>query len=232
MSGGPEIPRHRVVNRLLSMYEEPRYLEVGVWRATTFAKVRAARKVAVDPVFQFDVPALAADEPHSSFHEVTSDAYFADTAASGEQFDVIFLDGLHTFEQTLRDLMNAQTRLQPRGVIVVDDTTPTSYAASLPTLDHFREVRTFVGSEDKRWMGDVYRLVWFVETFCPHLSFGTIGNNHGQTVLWRHHRPAQPERTVAQVAATTFEDFVAHRDVMRIDRFGQIQQRLRADLGL
>ena len=49
-----KVPRYRVVNRLLSLYEEPRYLEIGVCKGLTFDRVKAPVKVAVDPVFQFE----------------------------------------------------------------------------------------------------------------------------------------------------------------------------------
>ena len=43
----------------------------------------------------------------------------------------------------LRDLTNALHHLQPRGVIVIDDTRPSSYAASLPHQRDARAVRTW-----------------------------------------------------------------------------------------
>ena len=40
--------------------------------------------------------------------------------------DLVYLDGLHTFEQTYRDLCNTLMHAHPATVILVDDTVPTS----------------------------------------------------------------------------------------------------------
>jgi predicted O-methyltransferase YrrM len=65
------------------------------------------------------------------YHKTISDIYFGELASSDEKFDVIVLDGLHTFEQTLRDLLNSEAYLKPNGVVIIDDVMPNSYQASL-----------------------------------------------------------------------------------------------------
>lgn len=226
------IARKDVLRPILALYNEPRYLEIGVCRGVTFHRVPAAMKVAVDPLFQFDVEDRRARHPEASYHEITSDHYFATVVDPAQQFDVVYLDGLHTLEQTLRDLMNALNHLQPGGVIVIDDTRPPTYLASLPGRQNFFEVRSWLGVDDqKAWMGDVYRLVYFIETFCPHLSFATIADNHGQTVVWRSRRSDVPERTLREVSELSFEDLVLQHDHLRLAPFADILTRLRADLG-
>ena len=228
-----ETPRPHVVRRpaavrkLLSLYEAPRYLEVGVCAGATFDKVEATRKVAVDPEFRFDHEQAERDHPGTEYHQVTSDDYFGRIIAEDETFDVIFLDGLHTFEQTLRDLNNALLHLQPRGVILVDDVSPPTYLASVPDREDFFRVRDWLGVTDKAWMGDVFRLVHFIETFHQGLSFRTISDNHGQAVVWRERRPSVRERTVADIATLSFEQFVLQQDVLRSAPFRMIMRELR-----
>ncbi|MDO9494486.1 MAG: class I SAM-dependent methyltransferase [Nocardioides sp.] len=226
------ISRAAVLSRLTSLYPQARYLEIGVCEGATFDRVPAARKVAVDPEFRFDHVAMQRDHPGTEYHQVTSDDYFASAVGEDEQFDVIYLDGLHVYEQTLRDLMNALDHLQPHGVIVIDDTRPPTYLASLPDRDNFFTVRSWLKSTDQRWMGDVFKLVYFIDTFCPGLSFSTIANNHGQTVVWRKRRAEVTPRTLGEIAALTFEQLVLTEDVLRLAPFGKIRPRLRADLGL
>lgn len=228
-----DISRASVVNQLTNLYPEARYLEIGVCEGATFDAVRAHRKVAVDPEFRFDHVARQREQPGTEYHQVTSDDYFASLVGEDEQFDVIFLDGLHVYEQTLRDLMNALDHLQPRGVIVIDDTRPPTYLASLPDRDNFFKVREWLGGEiDKRWMGDVFKLVYFIDTFCPGLSYSTIANNHGQTVVWRKRRGEVTQRTLGEIAGLTFEQLVLTEDVLRLAPFGRIRPQVRADLGL
>jgi len=229
---GRYVRRSEVLSRLANLYEDSRYLEIGVRKGVTFDQVPAARKVAVDPLFLFDHEQMQRDHPGTEYHQVTSDDYFASLIGVDEKFDVIYLDGLHVYEQTLRDLMNALDHLQPRGVIVIDDTRPPSYVASLPERDAFFAVRTWLGVTDRSWMGDVYKLVWFLDTFCPHLTFRTIANNHGQTVVWRTRRAEIQPRTIGEIDRLTFEQFVLEQDVLQLRRFGEIRRELRHDLGL
>ena len=136
-TGPQRLPRHRAVNRLLSLYDQPRYLEIGVARGDTFDKVNAPLKVAVDPKFRFDHVEAQRANPGTTYHDVTSDEYFGKHVEATEKFDVIYLDGLHTFEQTLRDLNNALEHLEPHGVILIDDVRPHTYLASLPNHQNY-----------------------------------------------------------------------------------------------
>ncbi|WP_232679490.1 class I SAM-dependent methyltransferase [Nocardioides sp. R-C-SC26] len=224
--------RAGVLRRLLDLYESPRYLEIGVCEGFTFDRVEATRKVAVDPEFRFDHVAAAKANPGAEYHQVTSDEYFAQIAGAKQRFDVIYLDGLHTFEQTLRDLMNALHHLQPQGVIVIDDTVPPTYHASIPSMERFGRLRAWLGDTNEAWMGDVYKLVWFIDTFCPNLTHRTISNNHGQTVVWRHRRAQVTERSVTEVGSLSFEQMVLEEDVFGLRPFGEVRRELRRDLGI
>lgn len=230
--GPPHVSRSKVVQRLLGLFEDPAYLEIGVSEGVTFDQVKAARKVAVDPAFLFDHEAAQARSTNAEYHAVPSDEYFGEIVDPSELFDVILIDGLHTLEQTLRDLLNALEHLQPQGVIVIDDVRPPHYHASLPDHERAVQVRALVGGTGKAWMGDVYRLVWFMETFCQHLTFRTISNNHGQAVVWRRRRAEVPQRTVRDVATLSFEDYLLNDDVLELRTFFQIYKEVRSDLGL
>ncbi len=230
-AGPPLIPRHKVIARLLSRFDQPRYLEIGVNRGQTFHRVRAAEMVAVDPDFLFDHEAAAAERPRATYHQVTSDEYFGSIIGDDELFDVIFVDGLHTFDQTLRDLLNALEHLAPRGVLVIDDVRPPFYDASLRDHDTAVRVRDLTGQDKPVWMGDVYRLIWFIDSFLQHLTYRTISNNHGQAVVWRQRREAVADRLVADVAGLSFEDFLLGDDVLRLRTFYQIFTEVKPLIG-
>ncbi len=220
------VSRNQVVQSVLDLFEAPRYLEVGVNQGVTFKALKAATKVAVDPKFLFDFKCEAGPNVH--FHETTSDDYFGRIATPGTAFDVIYLDGLHTSEQTIRDLVNAFTFLKHDGVIVIDDVFPSSYIASLPERQHTRVVRQATADPLGAWMGDVFRLVFFVETFCQQYSYATINNNHGQLVLWREPRIAVPERTLRQVSDKDYKDMFLERDTFCFAPLAQVVERVRA----
>ncbi len=68
--------------------------------------------------------------------------YFRDSVLAKKKFDVIYLDGLHTFEQTLRDLLNALTLVADAGVIILDDVLPSSFAALLTDMEQVFTIRS------------------------------------------------------------------------------------------
>ncbi len=217
--------RHDVIIRLLGLFEAPAYLEIGVNKGETFHRVTAARKVAVDPRFLFDA-AAAAERGHAGteYHEVASDVFFSGQSGRVGRFDVIFLDGLHTFEQTLRDLLNATAVLKPGGLIVIDDVLPNSFDASLPDygqVERLRAAAPAIGTgwtSDGSWMGDVFKLVFFIESFMQRYAFATVAENHGQTILWEQVRPAQalPQRTMEAISRLDYRDTILRRAVFRI----------------
>ena len=87
------------INKLLHLIGGSSYLEVGVQEGKTFHQVDATTKVAVDPKFLFDVHKAREGNSACAYHEVTSDRYFQGLSGS-DSFDLIFLDGLHRYEQT------------------------------------------------------------------------------------------------------------------------------------
>lgn len=213
MTDGPKRTRADVVQGVLDLFEDPAYLEIGVSRGTTFHAVRAARRVGVDPRFRFDTDEAAREHPDASYHATTSDAYFGTVVDPSERFDVVYLDGMHTLEQTLRDFTNALAHLAPGGVVVVDDVRPVSYLASISDIEEHRRLKEAVPKSRGAWMGDVYRLVYFIETFFQQLSYRTVAENHGQLVAWRQRRATVPGRRVEEIARLPYERSVLDDDV-------------------
>lgn len=223
------VTRVQVVQACLDLYDAPRYLEIGVFRATTFEPVKAAHKVAVDPSFQIGVRERLEKQPDVEVHEVTSDEYFG-TIASEQKFDVIYLDGLHTFEQTLRDLLNAITLIKDEGIIVVDDVYPNSYFSSLPLQANAERLHEASGSADRSWMGDVYKLTFFIDSFLQQFSYRMVSNNHGQLVVWRHRRASVTERQVESVARAQYEHVLLEADTQRRMPLDEIIEEVKRDL--
>lgn len=220
------VSRNLVVQSVLNLFDAPDYLEIGVNRGVTFNALKAATKVAVDPKFLFDFEAEASEDIR--FHKTTSDDYFGHIATRDAAFDVIYLDGLHTSEQTIRDLVNAFAFLKNDGVIVIDDVFPSSYIASLPERQHTRIIRQATADPSGAWMGDVFRLVFFVETFCQQYSYGTVNNNHGQLVVWREPRASVVDRTLREVAQKDYKDMFLERDSFYFASLESIVERIRA----
>lgn len=192
-----------IIQPIADLYPHAQYLEIGVCDGMTFHAVEAARKVAVDVEFRFDLDAARAAVAGSQvdFHQMPSDSFFAPAVIGDARFDLIFVDGLHTFDQTLRDLLNAMSVLRPGGTIVVDDVLPSSYAASLPSYAESTALKGVMGNRTNHWMGDVYRLVFFIRDYLPAWSYATVASGaFHRLVLWRQTRALGTPLGVEQIA--------------------------------
>lgn len=179
----------RRLNWMLDHYDAARYLEVGVFKGLTFTEIQAERKVAVDPSFQFDVPPPSQQVEH---HETTSDAYFSDIAGDA-LFDVVFLDGLHTYEQTFRDFCNTILHVHERSIIVIDDTVPNDPYSALRDQRFAVTSREQHGGKGRSWHGDTYKCVLAIHDFFPAFSYVTVmDDGNPQTVVWREPRASSP----------------------------------------
>ena len=207
----------RRINALAARMRARRYLEVGVAEGETFLAVEIAERTAVDPAFRFDWQAHA-DEA-TRFHPVPSDAFFGARPAGAPPFDVIFLDGLHHFTQTFRDLGNALAASHDRALIVIDDTVPDDvYSTLLQPRQAFR-FRRRAGGRGHAWHGDVYKLVFLIHDFYPSLSFCTVSTGgNPQTLVWREARAGLQPRfdSLEAISRMSFFDMHRHIDLMRL----------------
>jgi hypothetical protein len=199
--------------RLIAAFGFQSYLEVGVAEGHTFFSLRCPRKTAVDPRFRFDLAEARAKEPSSIFHQETSDSFFGERAAGAETFDLIFLDGLHIVDQIIRDFLNASARLSHKGVIVIDDVRPNSYGSSLPDMPQSFALKARLGITDPVWMGNVFKVVPFIDAFCQSFSFAAPALNC--LIVWPCPRPAASIRrlSLSEVADFPFELTVMQEDI-------------------
>lgn len=172
----------RRLTALAKINNSESYLEVGVRNGATFLNVPVKRKVAVDPLFRFDYRSSINDS--TEFWPITSDAYFTEHS-SEERFDLIFLDGLHTFEQTLRDFCNSLVSSHSRTIWLIDDTLPRDAYSSWPNQAESIKGRRNAGLHGNLWHGDVYKMVFMLHDFFPMFDYLTLeGSGNPQTVVW------------------------------------------------
>jgi hypothetical protein len=172
------------INRIAGERPLGAYLEIGVKGGKTFQGVRAVSRVGVDPE-----PLIALDKVPRDCRIVAkpSDEHFA-AEDPLTRYDAVYCDGLHEFEQTYRDVMNALDRLAPGGFVLVDDVVPSSPAAAQRTIAAARDMaavsdRAWTGE----WMGDVFLVVCALQRHQPAIEFRTIVDlsQRPQLLIWR-----------------------------------------------
>jgi len=144
--------RQNVINHIIKKYnyDNPSYLEIGVWYGETFKNVNATIKDGVDPGQYCDCNYVN--------YKMTSDEFFENHIP--KKYDIIFIDGLHTAHQVSKDLQNAIKNLNDGGVIILDDVYPHNENEQ-NALDLNK-----IGSQT----GDVWKAVYNVLDFLIEIS--------------------------------------------------------------
>lgn len=130
--------RTEIINKPFEVYSFKSYLEIGVRvPAENFDKINASFKESVDP------------SPMGTCTYVTTSDDFFRNHVNGKMYDVIFVDGLHTAEQSYKDVQNAIKHLNEGGFIVMHDCNP-------PTEYHTRSYEEYLATRGE-WNGTVFR---------------------------------------------------------------------------
>ena len=132
--------RTEVINHLIEKYKYKSYLEIGVqYPKSNFDKIKIESKIGVEP---FPVE----DMLNKGIVELTSDMFFKSLEAN-VKYDIIFIDGLHTREQCLADILNSLNYLSDNWCILVHDCLPTA------------EYQTTHEDNGREWTGDVWKAI-------------------------------------------------------------------------
>jgi hypothetical protein len=145
--------RFDIINHLITNYKYNSYLEIGTQHGNCFTEIKAKYKVCVDPEKNFE----------GLTHEMTSDNFFSQNK---EKFDIIFVDGLHTEEQTTKDVLNSLECLNDGGTIVVHD--------CLPHCEEFTKIC---------WNGTTFRTIIELRYTKSNLNIAVVDTDCGCAVI-------------------------------------------------
>jgi hypothetical protein len=212
------------INRLMNLCSGKKYLEIGVMAGVTFRQVNAMQKTGVDPKFLFDTALLSSD--NVIFAEMVSDEFFAKN--SSKQYDFVFIDGLHTFSQTLRDLLSAISCLQDKySLILIDDVYPKDIFSAIPDQAVcYAQRKKFIGSEQVslEWRGDVFKILLFINNYLPTFDYLTLDEGSGdnfQILLYKTSKPRvinTPTLSLEDIERLSFADIDNFREVFRFTK--------------
>ena len=99
-----QLHRTEIIKRIISQKNIKKYLEIGCDQDEVFSEIEVENKIGVDP-------------NSGGTHRMTSDSFFL---INNKLFDLIFIDGLHTYEQVKKDIINSLNCLNKNGLILVD----------------------------------------------------------------------------------------------------------------
>ena len=152
---GTEQNRIQVLQDFVTILNAQSYLEIGCADDEVFSEIDVPNKVGVDPV-------------RGGNYRGTSDNFFQDNK---QLFDLIFIDGMHTFSQVYRDVENSLNFLKEGGVIILHDMLPKNYEEQLTPC-------ATLGP----WTGDVWKLNFLLND-CPEIRYEVLNSDHGLGII-------------------------------------------------
>lgn len=142
--------RYEIIQETINRKKYKSYLEIGCDQDEIFSKIKIDKKIGVDP---------------SSGGTIrdTSDNFFK---KNNIKFDIIFIDGLHEYDQVKKDIDNSLLFLNDNGVIFLHDCMPTRFI--------YQAVPRATGL----WNGDVWKNIvesrtkTEIDTYVIHADHG------------------------------------------------------------
>lgn len=188
--------RYDIIRHLIEKRGYKSYLEIGVLGRETFDSLPTLDvKHSVDPNGQ-------------AIFNVTSDEFFKTHCT--QNYDIIFIDGLHLAEQVQRDIENSLTHLNEGGIIVVHDCLPSH------EWEQLRE-----GLSGKPWTGDVWKAFARLHITRKDLRMCVVDTDYGCGLIERDNGAWNyvPDHVVEY----TWDYFQKHRNtlmnVMTVEEF-------------
>ena len=148
------ITRVDLIKKIIKIKNFSSYLEIGCDNNQVFSQIAINDKVGVDPV-------------SGGNFRGTSDLFFFNNV---KKFDLIFIDGLHEYDQVCRDISNSLRCLNSNGIILVHDTLPSSL--------HQQAVPRYKNT----WNGDVWKSIVSFR-IRPDVDIVTCLIDHGVSII-------------------------------------------------
>lgn len=139
------------------------YVEIGIAGGDTLTYPGLDTEViGIDPAFTIATEITA---PTRLFRQ-ESDHFFASETArrlfSAKRIDLAFIDGLHTFDQALRDFINIEANAAPGAVVAFHDVYP------LAEITARRE------RVSRFWLGDTWKVIPILRAYRPDLKIVSL----------------------------------------------------------
>ena len=164
--------RAEIIQTIINKKYYEKYLEIGCDRDENFSKIKIKLKVGVDPL-------------RGGTIRTTSDEFFK---SNTEKFDIIFLDGLHTYNQTIKDIKNSLKFISSNGVILIHD--------CLPIKIWNQIVPRMYG----HWNGDVWKAIVESRTY-EDVDTYTCVADHGLGIIFK-----RKNRNILNLKTQSFND--------------------------
>lgn len=211
--------RIKVIQSLIGATGAKNYLEIGVNNGACFLRVKAAHKTAVDPSFKMKPGRKLKyiiknpTNVNNKYFEQTSDEFFSTQTEvlATHKPKIVLIDGLHTYEQALRDVINSLKVMDENGIIVMHDCNPVTDAAAHPaeSIDHAKSLN--LPGWSGVWNGDVWKTIVHLRSIYHNLDVFVLDCDHGLGIVKKGPPKSTLNFTENQIKELTYKHLEADR---------------------
>lgn len=208
--------RTGIIQQIIDQSGARNYLEIGVARGECFLAIRARRKTGVDPAARIARKLRLRwlfRNLGTKHLRMTSDGFFQERRIDG-RLDVVFIDGLHTYAQALRDVENSLHHLREGGVILLHDCNPNSASAAHPASSLAEANALNLPGWNGEWNGDVWKTVCHLRSRRNDLRVFVLDCDFGMGIVTRGRPEDSLRYSEAEISVMTYEDFAKKRQVI------------------
>lgn len=192
----PDYFRWDLIEYLIEKYNYKEYLEIGCDKDQLFSKINLKKKIGVDP--------------HSGGNiRKTSDDFFL---SNNKTFDLVFIDGLHTYTQVKKDILNSIKFLNHNGMILVHDCLPDTMS------------KQAVPRYKMQWNGDVWKAIVDLRQD-PNLDIFTCEIDQGISVI-KKKKNSSVLKLSTEINKLKFKDFYYnYKEFMRVINLNEFKKK-------
>ena len=188
--------RWDLIDYLIKKYDYKDYLEIGCDRDQLFSRIKLENKIGVDPYSGGNV-------------RKTSDDFFLE---NNKTFDLVFIDGLHTYAQVKKDILNSVKFLNTNGIILVHDCLPDTM--SKQAVPRYR----------MQWNGDVWKAIVDLRQN-PDLDIYTCEMDQGIGII-KKNKNTSVLKLSTEIDKLKFKDyFDNYKEYMRVINLDEFKKK-------
>lgn len=188
--------RWDLIDYLIKKYDYKDYLEIGCDRDQLFSRINLENKIGVDPYSGGNI-------------RKTSDDFFIN---NNKTFDLVFIDGLHTYIQVKKDILNSVKFLNTNGIILVHDCLPDSMS------------KQAVPRYKMQWNGNVWKAIVDLRRN-PNLDIYTCEMDQGIGIIKKKNNTSILKLTT-EIDKLKFKDyFNNYKEYMRVINLDEFQKK-------
>ena len=175
--------RFDIINKIIKNKKFKSYLEIGCQNDVNFSRIIIDNKIGVDP-------------QSGGTHKMTSDEFFIQNK---DTFDLIFIDGLHIYEQVIKDIDNSLKILKENGVILIHDCLPSKIWHQTIPQTH------------TSWNGDVWKSIVNLRTR-KEIDTYTIKADQGLGLVLKRRNKDILVHNIQNFKKIFFKDYYTHHN--------------------